>query len=408
MANEHEVIVRIKAIDEFTQVFSKFDASLKQLQVPQIMNNVERSITNVITPTKQLTKQVQGFKMEYLSLMFAGMGLSRVFGGLVRQQMELFGVNDMLSASWTTVLIPVMEAITPLIYKILDAFMNLPESAKMGIGVFVLFAAVLGNFMTLMGSFVLGWQGITMVLTGLFPTITSAGGLFSGLATIVVSSIAVISAVIAVVVGVVYGMYSAWKDNFMGMRTIIKTFVDGFKQYFQGLVQIFSGVLDILVGLLTGDADKITNGFKKIGEGFANFILGLVKTTVSGAGAIVVGAFKFVVNIVQGIINLIGKIPQLWGGKKAWNVDLSKEMNNLLNLPSYATGGVIPSTGPYYLHKGETVVPNSKNNESMIYSPTINVNANVSSSYDVRELAREVNKQFASEYERIIKTRGSM
>lgn len=221
---QENILIRIRAIDEATQTIKQVSGSLKQLSVPMTkmnaqMGNAQRTIIRTYKPAaqgiqsmgdalqvaglsqnkfnqyarlnflqvqkggvvmdrltgqitsygvavKQAALQSRRFKFEWLSIMFAGMALDRAFGGLVRTQLELFGVTDLMGDAWTVVLLPVMEKIVPLIYDLLEAFMDMPEWLKLAMGGFVLFGAMLGTILTTVGQVVLALMGFKLLEIG--------------------------------------------------------------------------------------------------------------------------------------------------------------------------------------------------------------------------------------------------
>jgi len=82
----------------------------------QVMDQFSGKLVDIGQASRKAAIMGRRFKMEWLSIMFAGMALDRAFGGLMRTQMQLFGVTEMMSSAWTVVLLPIMELITPLIY----------------------------------------------------------------------------------------------------------------------------------------------------------------------------------------------------------------------------------------------------------------------------------------------------
>jgi hypothetical protein len=346
---------------------------------------------------KLATIDTRRFKMEWLSIMFAGMALDRVFGSLIGKQFELFGVTELLSAAWTITLLPIMEIITPLIYSLLDAFMNLPTGIQTAIGVFVLFGAILGKVFSIFGQIFLGIKGITTLFPGLGTTIYDLGATILGLG----STFLIIAGVI---LAVVVGMYLAWKTNFLGMKDTVQGFIDGVKQIFGGIVSIFKGILDIVVGLFTGDFNKVKKGIQEIFSGLWDFLVGGFKTAFNLIAGIVKGSLLIIYNIIKvlvdGIIwvaNALGKVA----GKKTNLIDFK--------MPSFKEGGIMPYTGVAYLHAGEKVIPRnqveSQGEEVITFSPTINLNASVNSDIDIRDLASKLNTYWAADFARMTQRR---
>ena len=137
---------------------------------------------------------IKRFQAQYLSLMFTGMAVYRTFGGIVKTQTELWGINEGFSAMLSVVMIPVMEWLSDVLWPIFDWFMELPEPIQKVIGFFILLgvvvgalAMVFGMFMlaltatgigtaiSLFGSFLLVIFGIGIILWGVIDIVTNFG-----------------------------------------------------------------------------------------------------------------------------------------------------------------------------------------------------------------------------------------
>jgi hypothetical protein len=333
------------------------------------------------------------FKMEWLSIMFAGMALERVFGGIVQAQMDLYGITETTADMWTIVMAPAMDLITDKLYGILEGIMNLPPDTQMVIGLTVLGGDILGKVLSGLGQIALAVMGLKMLFPGLAAKVALAGGGITGVFKAIGLAIVGIGApffiVVAAIIAVIAGMYLAWKTNFLGMQTTVKNFIDGVKQWFGGIISWFSGILMVLVGIFTGDFEKVKEGFKKIFQGMFDWLVGGFKATFNMIVGIITGALKLVYNVIKALIdgviwlvNTIGKVS----GKKTNIIDFK--------MPSFKEGGIMPYTGVAYLHAGEKVIPRNEVESSNVttYSPTIYVTAEVSSDYDVRKLADQLNK----------------
>jgi len=82
-----------------------------------------------------------------MNLMFMGMALQQVFGGLAGTMLETTGATATFGAAAKSTLLPFFTAITPLLNKVAFLFMDLPRPIKMALGAFVALLAVLGTFM---------------------------------------------------------------------------------------------------------------------------------------------------------------------------------------------------------------------------------------------------------------------
>jgi hypothetical protein len=138
---------------------------------------------------------------------------------------------------------------------------------------------------------------------------------------------------------------------------------------------------------------NIWEGIKNTAKGVVNFIIGVMNKFLGGLERMLNNA----IDGINKLIKLLNKVPGV-KIKKLRDVDIPK-------IPSFQTGGIMPHTGLAYLHAGERVVPKSKTHGDVIFAPMITINAEVSSEYDVRQLANDLNKYWVSDFERAIKGR---
>jgi len=363
----------------------------KNNQVIDRLTGKQLKLGNVM---RQGMYQARRFKMEWLSIMFAGMALDRAFGGLIKTQMQLFGITDMMSAMWTTVLLPIMELITPFLYKLIEAFMNMSPGMQMAIGSFVLFAAILGKVLAVVGQVFLGIMGLKLLLggAGLSGVVKALGGFVAGLGSTFLIVFGIIAAVIV-------GIYLAWKTNFMNIRKNIKNWVAAFKQTFRGIINIIKGILNIVKGIFIGDFELIKKGIVQIFKGLWNFLLGGFKMLFNGIVIIIKGALKIVYNIIKVIVDAI-----LWIADKAAKFVGGKGIE--WRMPKWQTGGLVTETGPAFLHRGERVIPKGRTGGEIMFAPTVYISATINNDMDIRLLATKLNEYWVKDFERIAQTRG--
>jgi|GEM_PF-4986107 len=368
---------------------------------------------------RMMTHGLRGFRMEMLGIMFFGMSIARVTSGLIKKSIEWMGVSDVLSSALGMLFLPIAEKLLDWALKFLDWVDQLTPSEKKIINMIVAIVTAIGGLLTIIGTVGLGIGSVIQAFgflfgRGLFSSIFKAGGLFKWFGSIITGIGTTFLAVSAIVTAVLIGMYLAWKENFMGMKDILKGFIQGIKLFFKGLVQVFSGVFMIISGIFSGNFEKMKEGFIKLLKGFGNLILGVVQIIINASLAITVGVLRLVVGIIQSVVNgviwLANKVNKLLGGKgKTINkVDWVESLKNvdmkpLVNMPSFKTGGIMPHTGPAFLHKGEKIIPEHETKSTMV--PSINITANVSSDYDVRRLADELKRYWVSDFERASKGR---
>ena len=348
--------------------------------------------------TRMASIQAKRFRFEWLSVMFAGMALSRVFGGLIRTQLELFGVTGVLSAAWTLVLLPIMELITPILFKMLDLFMNMPQGMKLAVGAFVLLAGALGVILTVIGQLMLAYGGFSILIMSNFGSFGAAVAAFGAIFS------ATFLAIAAIVAVVILGMFFAWKQNFLGMKRIVDVFFRGFKILVAGMVAPFIGMFNILKGIFTGNFDLFLKGIKQFMFGWIKVIKGAAMIIASLVLGILVGAIKVIHKFITGALDLLIEgynrtIAKITGKKIRFSFQD-------LPVPSFQTGGIVKDTGLALVHKGEEVIPRSKvngrNESTVIFNNIFNIENNTGSDVDVDRLAEEINRKFAPQFERAV------
>jgi len=245
---------------------------------------------------RMMTHGMRGFRMEALGVMFFGMMMQKMFMGLLQPVMEAFGVFDIFRIMLLTLFLPVMEAIFPFLLKIMDWFMNLPESVKKAIGIFVILGAIFGTMILVLGQFALGIGSLIQFFPIFGVAIKAVGTFLVGLSA---TALAVIAAIVAVIIG----MYFAWKENFMGMRKVVSDLWGGIKKIFGGIYDFITGIVKLIVAIFKGDWDGAAEAVKKIFVGLGEFLVGIMEVTVNLIVAIAIGiirVFKFVVDRVVG------------------------------------------------------------------------------------------------------------
>lgn len=338
--------------------------------------------------------QARRFKMEWLSIMFAGMALSRAFGGLVKAQLQLFGVTDGLSSMWTVVMLPIMEKITPFLWKMIDAFMNMPEGLQLAIGGFVILMAVMGTVLMIVGQVFLGFMGFKTLMGG-----KGLGATIKALQVSLMGLSATFLIIFAVVAAVAIGIFLAWKTNFLNIREDIAIFVSAFKQFFGGLVNIVKGIMNVIKGIFSGDFETVKKGIIQIFSGLWNALMG--GFVALGAGVVIIfkGVVKLIWNVFKVVIDAV-----LWVADKASRLFGGGGVS--FRMPSFQTGGLVTQTGPALLHRGEKVVPKGReSNGNATFAPTVNIQATINNDMDVRTLATKLNEYWVRDFERITQSR---
>lgn len=423
---EEDILIRIRAIDEATQTIKKVSKSLGQIststqQLTTGFGKVQKTISKIAKPgvigfesmeeataaagismnkfsnfarmnflevqkggvvmdkltgktmaygvaVKQAVLQGRRFKFEWLSIMFAGMALDRAFGGLVRTQMQLWGVSEGLASMWTIVMAPAMGEITPFLWKLIDIFMDLPESVQKSIGYFVLFAAGLGTILTVVGQIVLAFMGFKILLIGIGSATSTTAVSFGALA----GTIGLVVGIIALAIGFITGIILVFK-NWEKISRKVKIV----------LYALFPTIMAVMV--LIKDWGKNIDWIGDKWKAFLNIIKNVIDAIKRVSGINLIGA-------VTGDLRTSKKtlLEMLFGG-----------------LGSFQAGGIVPVTGPAILHRGERVIPKGRaGGGEIMFAPTVYISATITNEMDIRILATKLNEYWVRDFERIAQTRG--
>ena len=397
----------------------------------KVVDTMGRGVGNLNQRMQKGKGVTTRFKMELLGVMFAGMALYRVFSGLIRKQMELYGVTEMFGATLTVVFGPIMDVLAPILYGLMEFFMDLPDGVKLAIGAFVLLGLAIGGIMMIFGQAMLGFNalatlfavgsstiiaaiagviliiagigaiiyGVTMivknwgedwgkVVKGIIIVLTGLALVLLGIAIIIGSIPLAIAAaaiaIIALIAALVYAIIKNWDKIKAAFWAVINGIVDAAKWLWNKLVghSIFPDIVN-----------SIIDWFKKLPKAIFN--------TIKGIPGKILGVFK---GIGKQIYDMI--MPKSVQKVLGW---ASKGVKSVGNFLGFANGGIVP--GPLgkpmmaMVHGGETITPPGTNGGNT-YSSTFNISANVSSDYDVRKLAEELKRYWVTDFERVSQGRG--
>jgi len=152
-------------------------------------NNLSRAM---IAARRQ---SIRPFAGQWLSLMFIGQGVARVFGGMINQVLKITGVFDVWRATLISVLGPVLIPLSQALIRIMVWFMKLDPELKKSIGNFVLFAFVAGQILAMvspllilistLGGFAATWTVIKLAAGVAFKFLGTGLGIFLGIILIV-------------------------------------------------------------------------------------------------------------------------------------------------------------------------------------------------------------------------------
>jgi len=310
----------VETITIITEMIDRASGKLQKVQeVTQQFNHSARTMTQTTqklnaetnkleTITKKTTKGLKTFQFEFLSVMFLGMAINRVFSQYVKNALEMTGITELFNETLSLMVFSALEPFLEIFYGLIDAFLNLPEPVQKAIGWFIIIATVLSGVAMWFAILKLGLGGLAQAISG--PMMGAIGGLIGAV------GLAGIIAIIAVILVILVGMYNAWKTNFMGMKEVISNMVEGIKQMFGGMFDVLKGLVQFFYALFTGDTQKAKQAISLIWQGLKNFIVGLLQALANFIVAVGIGIINVFVNVVKTVWNLFvdfgGKMFQ-WG-----------------------------------------------------------------------------------------------
>ncbi len=216
---------------------------------------------------KRLTVGFRGFKAEFLSVLFFGLGIKSFFSGLIKPALEVAGVFELWRQTMIALFLPIALLIFDLLLPFSNFIFNLSDETKLFIGKMVLLAAAFGVFLFLLGSIALGIGGVIVVFSGLFNLIDR---LIPDMSVLGVNFSSFIEAGLAIglvtkLVGFLKNTFRELLDNLLEIP-IVKDFIDEFKD---GL-----SIVKDKLGELIGDEEGLglfettVDDAKKAGEEF--------------------------------------------------------------------------------------------------------------------------------------------
>ena len=398
---------------------------------------------------RMLAHGMRGFRMEMLSVMFFGMAMRRFFMGLLKPALEASGIFQIFGAVLKIVFLPIALALLDVLLPIFNWFMNLPAPVKMAIGVVVLFGAILGTLLFIFGQITLGLGGVIMSLAmfkgaSLGGAITALKGFklasllsFGGLKAAGLSAINGVTAILGKFatfltgpIGIAIAAFALlWITNLGDFRKFVGEVLGHVKRLFTdifgGILNVVKGVFTLITGILTLNGDKIRSGVGQIWRGVKSIITGIP---------------RFVWNVLLSVVSFVGRaIGQIFGWfGKLWDkirtinwLELGKKIitgiingikNWLWKIPSMIKGTISSIFGgfiggmttgytrgrygdfiyragqpPIEISPHDTVVGAKdvgKIGNTINFSPVVNIDANLSSDVDVRELGTKLMNQW--------------
>jgi len=376
---------------------------------------------------RTLSTSARRFRMELLSVGFLGASVSAVMWGLLNPAMQMVGIFDILNATLGVVFLPIALLMLSVLLPIALWFINLPEPVKMFIGALVLVAAIIGTVVGALAFLSLGLTGIT--------TLTMA----------TLSPFLLVIGVVILVIAIVIALYYAYQTNFAGIKDIIDGAWKFIQMVFGEIYGIIEDFFNMFVAIVTLDAPKFSAALEgmlgHVKKLFVDIPAQILQTVGAWCLNLVTWAINTGKNFYDGMIEWLVKLPYFMSdigtrmiqylinaisgfagavGTALWNLipqpfkgwisgaasfvsgiagGVSKGVGKLFG---FQYGGIVPgplgSPVPAIVHGGEEIIPPGRNGGYTInYNPIINIDAKISSDFDIEEIARKINDAVSSD-----------
>ena len=228
-----------------TALAKNYDSFAKVLTMPQEAFKTMNGRMDLFTKRgsrlafrlRQLIGGARGFKMEFLGIMFFGMGLNRWFMGLLRPALDLVGAFDLLTTALGIFFLPTaLDLLNLFILPFLEKVLEMDEGTRRFWGTVVLGFAVITGLLFLFGMWGLGINSIIQAYAGLGAVLgtgfAGAVGLFVGGVIIALAALALLEAEAFLITG-----HHMWEPEFWGT-------------VWNGIVNVFTGAFDSIKALV--------------------------------------------------------------------------------------------------------------------------------------------------------------
>lgn len=301
-----EIILRVR--DEFSKGMKNFDKQLTRARkgVPQMNTNVQ----NLGKTFGKVTNALRDFQGAFLSFLFTGMAIQRLFSQIGRAafdtftkvmatvdgaatSMSMLGVGvDFLKFSIGQAINTALMPLMPMILSIIELVSNWIQQNPKLVAWIVILGIVLGTLLMVVSMFVLTLSGLVNFIKG--PIIKAIGAFIHS-----PGGLLMLAKAFLIIIALIILLWAMWKTNFGNIQEFTKGVWESTlifaKNMFAALVKIVGGVLDIIVGLFEGDFEKVSNGIKKVVLGIAEFLLNAFASIITT----IINLWSFAWNIIK-------------------------------------------------------------------------------------------------------------
>ena len=369
------------------------------------LKTTTRTFINGQLATKKFANVTRRFRMELLSVMFAGMQLKKTMENLMRPAFDAVGVFEIWGDFLAVVFLPAAFWLLDIVLGLWDAFDRLPEPIKKLIPIFALIGAVVGGGLFLFGQLGMTINGLKMafpsLMAGLGGLTPILGAVFMAVGILIAVFIAMDAALKALGMpglweGVTQGIQNLgniiqWlgflaKEKFKMFRWDVEMTIDNIKRWFATLPENIRNVMVNFVNFVAQGITNVVNWFRGLPNSIVNAITSfayrlievgrnMINWIVQGIQSAIAGIGGFVGGILRGIGERVG----------GFFAGIGMQKGGIVTRP---TPALIGERGP------EAVIPLDKLGSSIsIQNPIINISSMIgkeSTELIVREIIEKL------------------
>ncbi|MFH2027883.1 MAG: hypothetical protein ABIJ08_01980, partial [Nanoarchaeota archaeon] len=233
------------------------------------------------------------FRMEMLGIMFFGMGMQKAFTGLLQPAMQMVGIFDLMNQTLGILFLPTaLWILDNIMLPMMDWFTNMSPEMQGVIGAFTVLGALLGSFLAIGGTMVLGISSITQALISFGVSAAAIQSFFTGLG-------AILGAAFLPVTAAIIAAIFLWTTNFGGFRDFLKAnfsiALKGITDTFKNASNLIMGIFGLLTAALSGDWDL---AWKLMVNVFKNYIM-MVVNILTTAISVMVNSIIWLINTLK-------------------------------------------------------------------------------------------------------------
>lgn len=368
---------------QIIEIVTKFTdgASKKIREVHQRMEELGGGMQRVTNTTRTLNKETnrlrksmsvqrivaKRFQMQWLSILFFGMAMQRMFLGLIRTSLEWVGVTELWTQTLGIFFLPIAQLVLAALLPIMSWFIDAPDSIKLAVGAVVLLGIVLGTLLSTLGQVALGLAGIAWLV---------------GAKNIAIFREAILSTT--------------------GKVGLLKTALGKIVFVAVGITIAWAGFKFIKTGIEEGSILKELGGIVGVGLGVGAIGLSIGGPWGAGIGFVIGVTAAIIMDFVMG--GSVGKSI----AKKVAKIGGIFSLPLAGTLPGFQEGGIVPgrlgSPVPILAHAGERVIPAGRSAGPGAGGNVISVtyNVNVSDKAEFESMLRQNNIELTESVRRII------